>query len=189
MKLVALVAALGTAWLAATSACAATNAGLAIADPGLKGAKALTVSSPAIAVNGSIPQAYSAYGKGVSPPLAWGKGPYGTRSFAVIVEDPDAPIAVPFVHWMVWNIPAGTTSLAEGAVPPGARQGKLMFVGTVGYMGPRPPDPSPHHYHFQVFALDAVPDLPAGAERAALAAAMKGHVLASGELVATYQKP
>ena len=184
----------GLLWIAfalavvAAPALAASDAGLAIADPGLKAAKALSVTSTGITAGAAIPEVYSAYGKSVSPPLAWTKGPYGTRSYAVIVEDPDAPMAVPFVHWMVWNLPADTASLAQGVVPAGARQGKLMFVGTVGYMGPRPPPGGPHHYHFQVFALDQALDLPDGAERAALAAAMKGHVLASGELVAIYQK-
>ena len=188
MKPAVCVVAMGLAVASASTAWSASTAGLAIADAGLKGAKTLAVSSPQIPSGGAIPELYSAYGKGLSPPLAWGKGPYGTRSFALIVEDPDAPLPTPFVHWMVWNIPVATTSVAEGAVPAGARQGKLMFVGTVGYMGPRPPDPAPHHYHFQVFALDKDLDLPAGAERAALAEAMKGHVLASGELVAAYQK-
>jgi Raf kinase inhibitor-like YbhB/YbcL family protein len=167
---------------------AATTAGLAINDPGAAAAKKLAVTSPKIASGGAIAEMYSAYGQSVSPPLHWGKGPYGTRSFALIVEDPDAPMPTPFTHWMVWNLPASTTSVAEGAVPAGARQGKLMFVGKVGYMGPRPPAGGPHHYHFQVFALDQALDLPDGAERPALMAAIKGHVLASGELVGTYQK-
>ena len=188
MRLAARIAVAGVAALAASRACAATTAGLAIADPGLKAAQVLKVSSQKIPPGGPIPQAYSADGQGVSPPLAWSKGPFGSRSFALIVEDPDAPLPTPFVHWMVWNIPAGVTAASQGAVPAGAVQGKLMFVGTVGYMGPRPPDASPHHYHFQVFALDRTIDLPAGAERPALVEAMKGHVLASGELVAAYQK-
>ena len=188
MRLAARIAAMGLAVLAASGACAATTAGLAIADPGLKAAQALKVSSPKIPPGGPIPQEYSAYGQSISPPLAWSKGPYGSRSFALIVEDPDAPLPTPFVHWIVWNIPGGVTALAQGAVPAGAAQGKLMFVGTVGYMGPRPPDASPHHYHFQVFALDRTLDLPSGAERAALVDVMRGHVLASGELVAAYQK-
>jgi Raf kinase inhibitor-like YbhB/YbcL family protein len=167
---------------------AATTAGLAIADPGLKAAKTLAVSSPKITSGGAIPDEYSSYGKSVSPPLAWGKGPYGTRSFALILEDPDAPMPTPFVHWVVWNIPAGVGQAAEGAVPAGAEQGKLMFVNTTGYFGPHPPAGPAHHYHFQVFALDRTLDAPAGADRGAVVAAMKGHVLASGELVATYQK-
>ena len=187
MKLAPLIAALALA-ASAGAASAASVDDIAIRDPGLKTTKILKVTSPAITPGGAVPEVYTGFGKGVSPPVAWSKGPYGARSFVLLVEDPDAPLPVPFVHWMVWGLPAATTRIAEGAVPAGARQGKLMFVGTVGYMGPRPPDAAPHHYHFQVFALDSELALPEGAERAAVVAAMKGHVLASGELVGVYQK-
>jgi Raf kinase inhibitor-like YbhB/YbcL family protein len=171
----------------AGSSHAASVSGLAISDAGLKGSKSLSVSSSAFPGD-AIPEVYTSYGQGVSPALTWGKGPYGTRSFAVIVEDPDAPMPTPFVHWMVWNIPASAQGFAKGGPPAGSRQGKLMFVGKVGYMGPRPPPGGPHHYHFQVFALDRALELADGAERAELVEAMKGHVLASGELIATFQK-
>ncbi len=187
MKLIGSIA-LTLFCLAAPAAMAASVSGLAIADPGLKPAKSLAVSSPKLRADGPIPDDYSAYGKSISPPLHWGKGPYGTRNFVLILEDPDAPMATPFVHWMVWNIPASSEGTAEGAAPAGAVQGKLAFVGRSGYFGPRPPDGPAHHYHFQVFALDSALELKPDADRAALAAAMKGHVLASGELVATYQK-
>ena len=144
-------------------------------------------SASRIGPGGTIPLRFTSYGQGVSPPLAWSGAPGATRAFALIIEDPDAPTPQPFIHWMVWDIPAGTASIAEGTVPPGARQGKLMYVGKVGYMGPRPPPGGPHHYHIQLFALDRPAGLPDGADRAALIRAMKGHVLASGELVATYQ--
>ena len=173
----------------ATPALAASSASLAIANPDLKGAKTLKVSSPKIAPSGAIAEIYSGYSQSVSPPLVWSKGAYGSRDFVLIIEDPDAPMAIPFIHWMVWNIPLTTTRVAEGAVPAGGVQGKLMFVGKVGYMGPRPPAGPAHHYHFEIFALDRSLDLAAGAERAALLDAMKGHVLASGEFVGTYSKP
>lgn len=189
MKLVSLLASLALVAGTATSACAASDDGLAIRDPALKAAKSLTVTSPKIASGGPIPAIYSSYGASVSPPLHWGKGPYGTRSFALIVEDPDAPMPQPFVHWMAYAIPAGVQGFAEGAVPAGVRQGKLPFIGKEGYFGPRPPAGAPHHYHVQVFALDADLALAAGADRAGLVGAMKGHVLASGELVGTFQKP
>jgi len=189
MKFVSLLAGLAVVVSTAMSACAASNDGLAIRDPALKAAKTLTVTSPKIAPGGPIPEVYSGYSKSVSPSLRWGKGPYGTRSFALIVEDPDAPMPQPFVHWMAYAIPAGVQGFAEGAVPAGIRQGKLPFIGKEGYFGPRPPAGAPHHYHFQVFALDADLGLPAGADRASLVAAMTGHVLASGELVGIYQKP
>ena len=188
MKLAALCVLAAVAALAAP-AWASPNSALAIADPGLKGGGTLAVSSPTIPAGGPIPVVNSSYGKSVSPPLTWSRGPKGTRSYALIIEDPDAATPTPFIHWMIWNLPAGATSLAEGVVPAGARQGKLMFVGTVGYMGPRPPPGGPHHYHIQLFALDQALDLADGAERAQLVAAMKGHVLASGELIAAFQKP
>jgi Raf kinase inhibitor-like YbhB/YbcL family protein len=162
--------------------------GLAISQLPPPAKKALTVSSPKIPSGGAIPDAYSSYGKSVSPPLAWSKGPYGTRSFAIVLEDPDAPTPVPFQHWLVWNIPGTTTGLAEGVLPAGAEQGSLMILNKAAYFGPRPPPGPAHHYHFQVFALDRQLDLKPGSDRGALADAMKGHVLASGELVATYQK-
>jgi Raf kinase inhibitor-like YbhB/YbcL family protein len=113
----------------------------------------------------------------------------------VITEDPDAKPITPFVHWVAWNIPADRTSLPEGlqeqprlTQPEGVLQGRTSR-GSVGYFGPKPPvgDP-PHHYHFQVFALDAKLDVPAGADRDQLLAAMQGHVLAAGELVGTYRQ-
>jgi Raf kinase inhibitor-like YbhB/YbcL family protein len=173
----------------AVSAEAASVSGLAISDPDLKGSKTLDLSSSAFAARGAIPDVFTSYGQGVSPPLAWGKGPYGTRSFALIVEDPDAPTPAPFIHWMVWNIPSSVQGLAKGVIAPGARQGKLMYVDKTGYMGPRPPPGGAHHYHFQLFALDTELQLANGAERAQLVDAMKGHVLASDDLVATYRKP
>ena len=173
----------------AAPALAAPAKTLAIAEPALKGTRALKVSSPRIPSGGAIPEEFTSYGASISPPLAWSKGPYGSRAFALIIEDPDAPLPLPFTHWMVWNIPAGVPRLDQGAVPVEAVQGKLMFVGKVGYMGPRPPPGPAHHYHFEVFALDRPLDLASGAERAALLDAMKGHVLASGEFVGLYSKP
>ena len=187
MKLASIIAVFALT-ASAGAASAASTAGLAINDPGLKAAKTLKVTSPKIPSGGAIPDQYSSYGQSVSPPLSWGKGPYGTRTFAIVLEDPDAPMPTPFVHWVLWNISATVDHAEEGAAPAGAQEGKLMFVNKTGYFGPRPPDGPAHHYHFQVFALDRPLDLKQGADRAALVAAMKGHVLASGELVATYQK-
>jgi Raf kinase inhibitor-like YbhB/YbcL family protein len=111
------------------------------------------------------------------------------------MEDPDAPMREPFVHWVMYNIPPETTSLPEGIpqeprldVPPGALQGKNS-QGSIGYFGPRPPkgDP-PHHYHFQIFALDKELQLPPGVDRHTLAEAMLGQVLAKGELIGTMEK-
>jgi Raf kinase inhibitor-like YbhB/YbcL family protein len=186
MKPVSMLSAVVLA-MAAASASAATDSGLAGRDPGLQGKGQLTVSSSAFAANGAIPAKYTSDGPGLSPPLSWRGAPAGAKSFAVVVEDPDAPTPQPFIHWMIWNIPASASGLAEGKPPAGVRQGKLMYVGKVGYMGPAPPPGGPHHYHFQVFALDRAIDAPEGAERPALVQAMRGHVLASGELTGLYQ--
>lgn len=155
----------------------------------------LEVASDAFKANQPIPLRHSAYGQGVSPPLSWSKGPGGTRSYALILEDPDAPMAEPFVHWIMYAIPSDTRSLPEGIpgaarleVPKGAIQGQNSR-GSTGYFGPRPPAGSAHHYHFELFALDAMPELEPGADRQALLDAISDHVLAKGDLVGLFQKP
>jgi Raf kinase inhibitor-like YbhB/YbcL family protein len=152
----------------------------------------LTVTSKSI--RGAIPKEHSEYADGVSPEISWSQVE-GAKSYALIVEDPDAKMPKPFVHWVAWNIPAQVTTLPEGlqeqprlTEPEGVLQGRTSR-GSVGYFGPRPPvgDP-PHHYHFQVFALDRELDVPAGADRDELLKAMAGRVLAAGEIVGTYQQ-
>jgi Raf kinase inhibitor-like YbhB/YbcL family protein len=155
----------------------------------------IKVNSRAFAEGDAIPLEFSAYDGGKSFPLAWSEGPVGTRSYAVLVEDPDVKRArAPFVHWVVWNIPARRTNLhaavptrANVEDPAGALQGSTS-AGNVGYFGPKPPAGDPaHHYHVQVFAIDRVLDLPEGAGRDELVSAIGGHVLASGELVGTFE--
>jgi Raf kinase inhibitor-like YbhB/YbcL family protein len=145
-------------------------------------------------IHGKIPEMHSEYADGVSPAISWNKVD-GAKSYALILEDPDAKSIKPFVHWVAYNIPANVTSLPEGlqeqprlTEPEGILQGRTSR-GSVGYFGPRPPvgDP-PHHYHFQVFALDRELDVPPGAERDEVLKAMEGHVLAAGEIVGTYQQ-
>ena len=116
--------------------------------------------------------------------------PAGTRSLALMMEDPDASSARPYVHWLAWNIDPVEGSLPEGVAPdaPGLVQGRNNRRSN-GYFGPRPPGSRPHHYHFQLFALDDALTLPAGADREALLAAMNGHVLAKGDLVGLFGKP
>jgi Raf kinase inhibitor-like YbhB/YbcL family protein len=152
----------------------------------------LTVTSKSI--RGPIPKEHSEYFDGVSPQLSW-SAVKGAKSYAVVMEDPDATYIKPFVHWVAWNIPAGVTTVPEGlqeqprlTEPEGLLQGRTSR-GSVGYYGPRPPvgDP-PHHYHFQVFALDRLLDVPFGASRDEVLRAMSGHVIAAGELVGTYQQ-
>ena len=154
---------------------------------------ALTVQS-SFADNGPLDKKHSEYADGVSMPLRWSAAA-GARSYMVVLEDPDARPVTPFVHWLAWNIPASVTSLPEGLQeqlrltdPAGVLQGRTTR-GSPGYYGPRPPvgDP-PHHYHVQVFALDTLLDVPLGADRDQLLAAARGHVLAKGRLVGTYQQ-
>lgn len=171
---------------------------VAITRPQTQAQGKLTVSSSAFGRNGALPAKYSEYADGVSPPLSWSAVP-NAKSYAVIVEDPDAKPVTPVVHWLAWNIPATLTGLPEGVQeqprltePDGVLQGRTTR-GTMGWTGPHPPvgDP-PHHYHFQVYALDTMLTVPWGAERDTLLDALKGHVLAKGELVGTYaqkQKP
>jgi Raf kinase inhibitor-like YbhB/YbcL family protein len=145
------------------------------------------VGSAGIGPNGAIAWRYSSYGDNVTPPIRW-TAVQGAGAYAVIIEDPDAPSPKPFVHWLVWNIPAATTSLPERlpARAPGAVQGRNDGADETGYYGPHPPPGVAHHYHLQVFALDGPLALAAGADRDALTAAMRGHVLADGEAVGTF---
>jgi Raf kinase inhibitor-like YbhB/YbcL family protein len=157
-------------------------------------APTMKVTSAAFAANAAIPEKNSGYSNGPSPQLSWSGAPPSTRTFAIILEDPDAKAVAPqpFLHWLAYNIPATTMTLPEG-VPPAAAEikggGMQGANGTKasGYFGPRPPAGDPdHHYHFQVFALDAELPLKPGANKADVLAAMQGHVLAWGELVGTY---
>jgi Raf kinase inhibitor-like YbhB/YbcL family protein len=175
---------------------------LAIARPETKVAAQasgnITVTSPGFANNGAMAMKFSEYADGVSPALAWTAVP-NARYYAIIAEDPDAKPQLPFIHWVAWNIPSTVTRLPEGVQeqprltePEGVLQGRNSR-GSTGYYGPRPPvGEAAHHYHFQVFALDARLDVPFGADRDQVMAAMAGHVLAKGEIVGTYmqtQKP
>lgn len=152
----------------------------------------MKLSSPAFAHGSAIPQKYSCEGQDVSPPLAWSGLPAGTKSLALVVDDPDAPDpAAPkmtWVHWVLYNVPPGASGLAEGAasLPAGTLEGLNDWKRT-GYGGPCPPI-GRHRYFHKLYALDVVvPDL-ARPTKATLEAAMKGHVLARAELVGTYQK-
>jgi Raf kinase inhibitor-like YbhB/YbcL family protein len=167
------------------------NVPLALARPESGGGGKLAVRSAAFANGAMMAAKYSEYADGVSPPLSWSTV-QGAKSYAVILEDPDAP-QKPFVHWLAWNIPASVTGLPEGVQeqprltePDGVLQGRTTR-GSIGYYGPRPPVGEPaHHYHFQVFALDTVLSVPFGADRDALLKAVQGHVLAKGELTGLY---
>ncbi|MFK3739612.1 YbhB/YbcL family Raf kinase inhibitor-like protein [Massilia sp. TN1-12] len=152
----------------------------------------LTVGSSSFAKGGAMPAKYTEYADGVAPALSWSPVP-NAQSYVVIMEDPDAKPVTPVVHWLAWNIPARVTSLPEGlqeqprlTEPDGVLQGSTSH-GSTGWYGPHPPvGDAPHHYHFQVYALDRMLDVPWGSDRDTLLAAMQGHVLAKGELVGTY---
>jgi Raf kinase inhibitor-like YbhB/YbcL family protein len=161
-----------------------------------KGGKAMTitVTSTAFEPSKSIPKKYSGDGDDVSPPLAWSKVPDGTKELALICDDPDAPMGT-WTHWVLYKIPAGTTSLPEGLprektlkTPAGAAQGVNSWSSdNMGYRGPKPPSGT-HHYHFKLYALDAPVTLQPGADKKALLTAIKDHVLADGELIGTYAR-
>ena len=146
------------------------------------GAAVLQVSSAAFGAGGSIPRKYTCDGDNLSPPLSWSNTPKGTRSLALIADDPDAP-GKAFVHWVLYEIPPEQTSLGEDFVAgvPGTNS-----AGKQGYTGPCPPAGPAHRYIFKVYALDTGLDLNPGANKEELEAAMHGHVLAQGELVGTY---
>jgi Raf kinase inhibitor-like YbhB/YbcL family protein len=155
---------------------------------------ALVLTSPAFANSGAIPKQYTCEGVNVSPPLRWLGIPQGTKSFALIIDDPDAPDPrapkMTWVHWAVYNIPADAHSLPEdvanSGLPAGAKQG-LNDWKRASYGGPCPPI-GRHRYFHKLYALDTVlPDL-GRATKAQLLDAMKGHVLAEAQLVGTYQK-
>lgn len=154
----------------------------------------MTLSSSAFAANAAIPALYTCEGKDISPPLAWSGVPAAAKSLALIVDDPDAPDpAAPkmtWVHWVLYDIPATATGLAEAirssALPPGTREGVNDWNRT-GYGGPCPPI-GRHRYFHKLYALDAVlPDLKRP-NKAALEKAMQGHVLEQAALIGTYQK-
>ena len=166
---------------------------LALCVPLVAFAGELKLSSSAFAPNGAIPSRYTCEGDDVSPPLAWSGAPGGTKSFALVVDDPDAPDpAAPkrvWVHWVVYDIPGQTTELAEGAkeFPAPTIQGTSDFKVT-RWRGPCPPI-GRHRYFFKLYALD-VPSLPDDEvlTKRDVEAAIKGHVLGQAELVGTYEK-
>ena len=153
------------------------------------------LASSAFSQNSKIPKKYSAYSDNMSPPLSWSAVP-DAKSYVLILEDPDAPMSRPFVHWLAWNIPSSVTRLPEGlpsepslADPEGMTQGKTTR-GAIGYFGPRPPEgDAAHHYHFQILALDRVLEVAPGSDRDKLMQAVKGHVIAAGELIGLFAKP
>ena len=149
----------------------------------------LQMSSGAFSAGEAIPKKFTCDGPDVSPQLKWNDPPANTQSMALIMDDPDAPGST-WVHWVLYDLPANTRELPEGVakqeqLSSGARQGRNDF-GRVGYGGPCPPPGKPHRYFFKLYALDTKLNLKAGATKADVERAMKGHILAQGELIGKY---
>jgi Raf kinase inhibitor-like YbhB/YbcL family protein len=147
------------------------------------GAK-MKITSSAFQQGGNIPSKFSCDGANTNPPLQISDVPSGAKSLVLIVDDPDAPSGL-FTHWIVWNISTQTSAIAEGSAPKGVF-GTNDF-GKSGYGGPCPPSGT-HRYYFKMFALDQELGLASGAKRSQLDAAMKGHVIAQGELMGRYSR-
>ena len=151
----------------------------------------IELTSTAFQSGAAIPKQYTADGAGLSPPLRWSEPPPSTKSIALICDDPDAPRGT-WVHWVLFNLPAQSRELEEGVpnsvtLTKGAREGKNDF-GNIGYGGPAPPKGKAHRYFFKLYALAVILELAPGASKAQLEAAMKGHIVAQGELMGTYKR-
>jgi len=150
----------------------------------------MTITSSAFTEGAMIPKEFTCDADDISPDLKWSGVPQGTKSFALICDDPDAPVGT-WVHWVLFNIPADVSALPAG-IPPdaalknGARHGKNDFR-RLGYGGPCPPGGT-HRYYFKLYALDTVLTLDSGSAKAQLLAAMKGRILAEGQLMGTYKR-
>ncbi|MBE7560017.1 YbhB/YbcL family Raf kinase inhibitor-like protein [bacterium] len=155
----------------------------------------MQITSSAFAPGGPIPKKYTGDGADVSPALEWKGLPADTKELALICDDPDAPRADPWVHWVVYNIPASATGLSEGigspaaiSKLPGAQLGKNSW-GKLGYNGPMPPPGhGRHRYYFKLYALSEPLKLKAGASKEELLAAIKGKLLDEAEVMGTYQR-
>ena len=158
----------------------------------------MKLESIALADGATIARRYTGDGDDVSPPLAWHNPPAGTRQFALICDDPDAPSPQPWVHWVIYGIAADVDRLPEHlpaeerrAGPVAALQGRNSWTAgqTIGYRGPSPPRGSgAHHYRFRLYALDTALDVKPGLDKAGLVRAMSGHILAEAELVGVYSR-
>jgi Raf kinase inhibitor-like YbhB/YbcL family protein len=155
----------------------------------------MKIQSSAFEHNQSIPARYAADGENISPPLSWADLPPVTKELALIVDDPDAPRPEPFVHWVIYRIPAEAPGLPEAIAhdtsvksPQGAVQGKNSW-DKVGWGGPAPPPGhGVHHYQFTLYALDRPLQVYGGLDKKALIAAMSGHIIATAELIGTYER-
>lgn len=152
----------------------------------------LNLTIKAFPNGGRIPAVFTEDGGDISPALEWSGAPAGTQAFALVVDDPDAPVGT-WIHWVLYDLPAGTVKLdgnlprgpAAGTLAGGAKQGKNSW-GRLGWNGPAPPRGKPHRYFFRLYALSAPTGLPPGADRAALDRAMRGKILGESEWMGTY---
>jgi Raf kinase inhibitor-like YbhB/YbcL family protein len=176
-----------TSELPATSQPAGTSE-----SPTMEATMSLTLTSDAFVHGQSIPAKYACTGRNISPALAWNDPPDGTQSFALIVDDPDAPMGT-WVHWVLYNIPAEARSLQEDLpvtgknVDPDAILVGKNSAGKIGYDGPCPPSGT-HRYYFKLYALDTLISLLPGATKEQVLKEMEGHILAQGELMGTFSK-
>ena len=150
----------------------------------------MELKSQAFQPGAMIPAKYTCDGEDVSTPLNWSDPPSGTQSFALVSDDPDAPVGI-WVHWVVWNIPSSARALEENlpktaSLPNGAKQGTTDFR-QVGYGGPCPPSGT-HRYFFKVYALDTTLNLPASTTKKELEKVMQSHILAQAELMGKYHR-
>lgn len=150
----------------------------------------LELTSSVFRSGGTIPPKYTCDGDDVSPPLQWSDPPEGTRSFALLVDDPDAPMGT-WVHWVLLNLPSESRTLPQAVepdavLPDGSHHGQNSW-GRIGYGGPCPPSGT-HRYFFKLYALDGPLDVASGVGKEELLQAMEGHVLAIAELMGTYSR-
>jgi Raf kinase inhibitor-like YbhB/YbcL family protein len=147
---------------------------------------AMILTSPAFEHDGLIPKKYTCDGGDINPELQVQNVPAEAKSLALILHDPDAPMPGGFTHWVVWNISPGTTLIKDESVPPGSIEGR-NGAGRIGYIGPCPPSGT-HHYHFQLYALDGMLDLPATAMLADVQAEIDSHLIEKTDLVGLYAR-
>lgn len=163
---------------------------IALGDESMTTTKTLTITSSAFKESEMIPSKYTCDGKNISPPLEWEIAPQGTQSFALISDDPDAPMGT-WIHWVMWNIPAETNELPENVqqtkeLTDGTKQG-LNSSHKYGYTGPCPPSGT-HRYYFKLYALDKTLELKGDVTKEQLLDAMEGHILAESSLMGKYQR-
>jgi Raf kinase inhibitor-like YbhB/YbcL family protein len=158
---------------------------------------ALVVTSATVKAGETIPKDHTADGRNVSPAISWSGAPAATKQFALVMDDPDVPMAGGFVHWVVYKIPAAAKGLPAELPMDATLTAPADIAGTIqglsgfrraGYRGPAPPAGKPHHYTFTVFALDAELPLAEGLNRPQLMEALKGHIIGQGSLVALYER-